>query len=978
MLRAIIQASSLAIISIDRDAKVTMWNPAARRIFGWREEEVLGRPTPCVAEEMRAEFGMLGAREMRGESRGGLELRHQRKDGALIDVRLWTAPIRDTAGQIVGVLGILEEITARKRAEATLRDNEVQREAVLRSVPVVLYRAKAAGEYDGMWVSENVELFTGFPAARFSETPSFWASRLHPDDREAVLKAYGSLTENSFATMQYRWQCADGSYHWFFDRAHLSRGDDGQAELLGTWVDITERRRTDEKLLRRTAQLEAVRVVSAEVTRELNLVALLDLIHQRAMELVGARGGSLFLWDETARRLVPQVWRGIPDDVGSLALAPGEGVSGVVAQSGEGMIVNDYRASPYAHPRFLGDTTLTAVMAEPLRFRDRLVGVIVVNHQEGGRSFAEEDQQLLRLFADQATIAIENARLFEEAKRRRRESEVMAEISQRITATLDLDSVLQHVTEEARSLVGSDLAQIAVRDELSDTLEFRYRSGSHVDRLDTHRIERGKGVGGRVMLTEQAFRTDDYARDPRISKDYLVSTRAEGVVAEMAVPILLEGRLEGVLFVDNRTPRPFTDRDEQTLQRLADHVAIAIRNAQLHAMAILRAQELDMLNRVALALTTDLDPRDVAQRILEGVRMFFPDAAARLLEHVEGAETLRVVASIGLQQPEFARSSHLRPGEGVAGIAAATRRPVICEDIAQDSRFVNRAWAMTEGFVSSVIFPLLHRNRVIGILSVLLRRRHCFPDDEMHLLQALAAHAAIALENARLFQEAQIGRERLLELTKRVVTAQEEERRRLSRELHDETGQALTALRINLSLMGGDVPSDAAALRQLLGEAVTLTDSVADQVRQMAQGLRPSVLDALGVNSALEGFCRDFGRRSRLAIEYSGENLPLPPETVGIHLYRFLQEALTNVSKHARAHRVRVALDAVDGMIRLVVEDDGVGFDLDAWKNHGSGAGIGLFSMRERIEQLQGRLEIVSRPGRGTRLVARIPTSGGA
>jgi signal transduction histidine kinase len=248
----------------------------------------------------------------------------------------------------------------------------------------------------------------------------------------------------------------------------------------------------------------------------------------------------------------------------------------------------------------------------------------------------------------------------------------------------------------------------------------------------------------------------------------------------------------------------------------------------------------------------------------------------------------------------------------------------------------------------------------------------------MHLLQALAAHAAIALENARLFQEAQVGRERLLELTKQVVTVQEEERRRLSRELHDETGQDLTALRITLSLMGDDVPGDAAVLRQRLGEAVTLTDSVADQVRQLAQGLRPPVLDALGVNSALEGFCRDFGRRTRLAIEYSGEDLPLPPETVGIHLYRFLQEALTNVSKHARAHRVQVALDAVDGMIRLVVEDDGVGFDLDAWKSQGSGAGIGLFSMRERIEQLQGRLEIVSRPGRGTRLVARIPISEGA
>ncbi len=843
--QAMVHASPLAAVALSRDGKVIMWNPAAQSIFGWGAEEVLGHPPPFVPEDKQEEFALLRLQGARGESQSALEVRRQRKDGTSVEVRLWTIPIRDATGEVGEVLGLLEDITERKRAEAAL------------------------------------------------------ATRIR--------------------------------------------------------------------------QLDATRVVSAEITRELDLSVLLGLIVRRAIDLVGADGASLYLWDESSQLLVPQVVQSIPDQLGALPLTLREGVSGAVADLGEGLIVNDYRASPHAHPRFLRETTITAVLAEPLRFHDRLVGVIAVNHQAGGRTFTGEDQALVRLFATQAAIAIENARLYQDADRQRREIELVADLSRRLSASLDLDTVLQRVVDGARDLTDCDLAQIALRDDTSDTLVFRYRAGAHSQRLDTHGIEPGKGIGGKVMVTGLPFRTADYAGDSRITKDYLRHTLAENVVAELAVPIRTETRVEGVLFVDNRTPRPFTDRDERTLQRLADHAAIAIRNAQLHTVTIRRTQQLDMLNKVALALTTEMDPGEVARRILESVQMFFPDAVTRLLEDVEGAETLRVVATLGLKSAEFQRASHLRPGEGVAGVVKATRRPVVFEDVARESRFVNREWVISEGFISGAVFPLLNGDRVIGILSVFLRRHHVFTDDEVTLLKAFASHAAIALENARLFKAAQVGRERLLEAAKQVVSAQEEERRHLARELHDETGQALTALRIHLSLMKGDLPDNAAFLRQRLDEAMTMTDTVTDRVRGMAQSLRPPVLDALGVNAALGVLCRDFGRRTRLAIEYSGEELPIPRGTIGIHLYRFLQEALTNIGKHARAHRVRVLLDAADGAVSLVVEDDGVGFDPEGWTSQPSGTGLGLMSMRERIEQLRGHLEITSRPGHGTRLVARVP-----
>jgi signal transduction histidine kinase len=258
-------------------------------------------------------------------------------------------------------------------------------------------------------------------------------------------------------------------------------------------------------------------------------------------------------------------------------------------------------------------------------------------------------------------------------------------------------------------------------------------------------------------------------------------------------------------------------------------------------------------------------------------------------------------------------------------------------------------------------------------LAVFLRRLHTFPNEEVDLLQGLAVQSAIALENARLFEQVDLGRERLMDLTRRLVSAQEEERGRLSRELHDEAGQALTALRISLGLIHDDLPADAAPLRQRLDDTMKLTESITDQLRFLAQALRPPALEAAGLDSTLEGLCREFNRRTHLAVEYVGADLPQIADGVGIHLYRFLQEALTNVSKHAQTRHVRVTLSYDSEVLSLSVEDDGVGFDVGTKLGARPQGGIGLIGMQERLDLLNGRLEITSQPGHGTRLLARVP-----
>jgi PAS domain S-box-containing protein len=232
-----------------------------------------------------------------------------------------------------------------------------------------------------------------------------------------------------------------------------------------------------------------------------------------------------------------------------------------------------------------------------------------------------------------------------------------------------------------------------------------------------------------------------------------------------------------------------------------------------------------------------------------------------------------------------------------------------------------------------------------------------------------ANQAAIALENARLLEQVQAGRERLRRLAQQLVSAQEDERHRLSRELHDQAGQALTALNIHLDLIRSDLPVESGSLRQRLREGAALTETIMEQLRSLARDLRPPALDALGLSYALEGYCRDFASRTQLPVHYVGAELPDLPEAVDICLYRFLQEALTNASKHAHANQVSVALRSDAEAVSLLVEDDGQGFEVKA----GMASGIGLLGMQERLEPVGGRLEIQSRPGQGTRLTAWVP-----
>ena len=247
-------------------------------------------------------------------------------------------------------------------------------------------------------------------------------------------------------------------------------------------------------------------------------------------------------------------------------------------------------------------------------------------------------------------------------------------------------------------------------------------------------------------------------------------------------------------------------------------------------------------------------------------------------------------------------------------------------------------------------------------------------ESDQALHNEIAEHKRIEEELREYFEQVRATNEQLRLLARQVVSVQEEERRRVSRELHDEAGQALTALKISLELMLTDLPDQAESLRERIHESVVLTNDAMERIRSLAHDLRPPALDAVGLGPTLEDVCRTFEERMQLSINYAGAKLPILPDAVSICFYRVLQEALTNIAKHARAQSVQVALHRHVDSISLSVKDDGQGFDSQAiLATTNRPAGIGLLGMQNRIELLGGRLEIDSQLGQGTRLVAHIP-----
>ncbi len=282
---------------------------------------------------------------------------------------------------------------------------------------------------------------------------------------------------------------------------------------------------------------------------------------------------------------------------------------------------------------------------------------------------------------------------------------------------------------------------------------------------------------------------------------------------------------------------------------------------------------------------------------------------------------------------------------------------------------------LAEGLLSLVILPLAYKGHALGVLVGGFRQLHDLSADDMRFLSNLADHVALALENAQLYQSTLDDAMKLKALSSRLTKIQEEERGKISRELHDSVGQALTGIRFNLDLLGKEASITDGPARDRITGLQGIIDETLKDIRQMAFELRPSVLDDFGLAAALRQYVDRFVRHTGIPTRLvsPGEVRRCNP-SIEATLYRVMQESLTNVAKHSRASEACVELSFSGHNLTLDVSDNGRGFDDGIWRRGATpNGGFGILNMRERVTELDGQFTCSSAPGTGTHIHVEIP-----
>jgi len=327
----------------------------------------------------------------------------------------------------------------------------------------------------------------------------------------------------------------------------------------------------------------------------------------------------------------------------------------------------------------------------------------------------------------------------------------------------------------------------------------------------------------------------------------------------------------------------------------------------------------------------------------------------------------------------FAEEMCIRPGEGIAGRVAKSGKAILVDDISADPTEARADLLKMEGLKAFISVPLKAKENVLGVMNCASAKPRQFNQEDIHLLQSIGDQLGTAVEQAKLYERLRRSREDYRQLTRQLIMVQETERKKISRELHDETSQTLAGLALNLQAliqMAEYIGIQEQRFKEMLQRSHDLTVQIHAEVSRLIADLRPIQIDTLGLVPAIRQYIQSSLAPLGIRVHFSLEADPrhfLPEEELG--LFRWVQGAIGNVIKHSEAKNITVSLKHREGKLILAIGDDGKGFDMSGLtaKINERGRGYGLLNMKERITLAGGTCSVESQPGRGTTVTAVVP-----
>jgi PAS domain S-box-containing protein len=917
-------------VFLQENNRTHFYNKNAQDVTGYRLEELIPgevcKIDPLILPDERQGVIAEVTSAIQGQRPFSLAYRLRHKDGGIRYVLEQGVPVYAQDGTPLFIDGVIFDITEQKWAEEALR---LQAQIIDQ-----IHDSVVSTDLDGYVTSWNkgAERMFGY---RVEEAVGKHISFVYREDQYDFLENQVIAPLKKKGVHEVELEMVNKTGKNFYAHLSLSLLRDHTntvTGMIGYTKDITAQVEAQAELKARAQQQAVIVKLGQRALEGVDLYELMDEAVSVVASTLDVELCKILELSGDGESLLLRAGVGWQDGiVGHTLLDAGEGSqAGYTLQSNEPVVVeNLHQEQRFDAPKLLLDHDVISGISTPIRENKRPFGVLGA-HTTRKRNFSVDDINFIQAVANVLAGAI-NRKRYEEALK---ESELRFRTQYKATPV---------ATYTWRN-TGQDFELIDYNDAAEE-----FTNGHIVEFL-------GRSV------------TDMYAHAPDVLEDFKrCFNEQQAIKREMVYRSLISGKVGRfsvnyvyippdlvMVHTEDITERKRKEEERSRLlaiERQARHSAEAMREA-------------------TAALSVTLDFPQVMDAILVNLKKVVPYSHACLV--LEQDTALRVMACKGFPDSSvIVDKEYPRDDEEFYSEIRRSAGPLVLSDAQEISR---RKCCRGEGVARSWIgVPFVVTGKIIGFLSIDSHLPNAYGQTEAALAQTFANQAAVVIENARLFEQVNTGRERLRLLTKKVVDVQEQERQRVSRELHDEIGQTLTAVKLSIqALQHQESPIEMAPR---LVDTIKIIEQALQQVRRLSLDLRPTLLDDLGLVATLRWYvdrqAKWGGFESKFTARPLEMRLPWELETT---CFRIVQEALTNAMRHAHPQNVHIELLLDDDVLKLNIQDDGVGFDVaSAFERAASGFSMGLLGMQERVSLMGGELSIKSLRGEGTIVRAIFP-----